>query len=81
MKAIALSLLLAAALSLSTTAVAASLPADEPGTKEQPRKTTKAKKKNNHVRLFGRKQKESDYSRAMRRNEVLREPAEEPTKQ
>lgn len=79
MKATVLSLLLAAALGLSTTVVAG--PTDEPGAKEQPRKTSKAKKKNNHISLFGRKKKESEYSRAMRRNEVLREPAEESAKQ
>lgn len=79
MKAIALPLLLVAALSLST-AQAAPRCADEPGAKEQPRKTVKPRKKTGHTKLFGRK-KESDYTRALRRNEVLREPAEESAKQ
>lgn len=64
-------LALAATLSLSA-AEAAPLRPDEPEAKEQSKKTIKAKKK--HVPRANRK-KESEFTRAMRRNELLREPA------
>ena len=77
MKSITLSLLVAA-LSLCLTAPT-SAHADEPGGKEQPRKTVKARKKAGRKPMFSRR-KESDYQRAIRRNELLREP-EAPQKQ
>jgi V8-like Glu-specific endopeptidase len=63
-------LLLGATASLSATAAAPRV--DEPSAaKEQPKKTVKPKQ--NRVPLFNfRKKKESSYTRAMRRNELLR---------
>lgn len=80
MRLVTLTILLATVLGLSTNTIAAPLRADEPSAKEQPRKTVKPRKKTSRKPMFGRK-KESDYNKAMRRNELLREPAEESAKQ
>lgn len=66
-------LLLAATCTLSSAAEATPLRADEPEAKAQLKKAAKPKKKWN-LRI-GRRRYESAYSRDLRRNELLREPA------
>jgi hypothetical protein len=78
MKSITCTLLLLAVMLTWSTAEALPLRPDEPEAKSQPKKTVKAKKK--RPARLGRR-KESSYGRAMRRNELLREPAATPDEQ
>ncbi|RTQ49984.1 hypothetical protein EJV47_10090 [Hymenobacter gummosus] len=78
MKPVTFTLLLLAVTLVWSGAEAAPLRPDEPEAKSQPKKTVKPKKKRVSRAV---RRRESSYGRAMRRNELLREPAEKPAEQ